>query len=111
MALRFYDKKTKKFYTRIPKLVHIGPITRPASEKHLTDDDKIRISEDVDKIVYFGTEFGAKAIISTSDHDIFKIRDEVQNSRTLTNKINIQKMKTNYKEVDGLDIIKRQLGL
>ena len=110
MAIKFYDRKTKKFYIRIPKLLHIGPLNRIPSKKEITDEEKIKISEEVDKIEYFGTEFGAKTIISTSDYDIFKIRDEVKNSKTLTNKANINKIKIKQFS-SGLDIIRKQLGI
>ena len=111
LSVKFYDRKTKKFYIRIPKLVHIGSIKNNKNNKRLLkDEDKIRISEFTDKVEYFGTELGAKTIISTSDHDIFKIRDEVKKNKNLINKMNINKMKSKRKS-NNIDKIIKQLGL
>ena len=112
LAVKFYDRKTKKFYIRIPKLVHIGSVKKNKNNKKilLTDEDKINISEFVNKVEFFGTELGAKTIISTSDHDIFKIRDEVNKNKDLINKININKMQSKRKS-NNIDKIIKQLGL
>lgn len=110
MALKFYNRKTKQFYIRKPKLVHVGPVNGSKGKTELTDDEKYKISELVDKVEYLGEEFGAETIVSTSQHDIFKIRDEVKNNKDLINKKSIEKIKE--KQVtNSIDIIKEQLGI
>jgi len=110
LALKFYDRKTKRFYIRKPKLIHIGPIKKCKNNKILTDEEKYRISNFTDKIEFFGTEFGAKTIISVSNYDIFKIREEIKNNKEFINKKNIEKIKSKQYS-NNIDIIKKQLGL
>lgn len=110
MPFRFYDRKNKRFYIRKPKLIHIGCIKKTTKKTKLTNEDKIRICNFVDKVEMFGIEFGAKEIISTSTNDIFKIRKECKNDKTFVNKMKIKNIKTK-KNNNNIDKIKQQLGL
>lgn len=110
MSVKIYNRETGKIEIIKSKLLHIGPVKKydNCNEK-LTNDDKIRISEFVNKVKYLGEEFGARVILSTSKYDIFKIhndfiRDKVNNIKS---DIKIKKEKNN----DDIDIIKKQLGL
>jgi hypothetical protein len=110
MAVKFYDRKTKKFYIRKPKLIHIG-IKNIKSKEKLTDDDKYKIARFADKVEYFGTEFGTKTIVSISHYDIFRIRDEIKKDTKFINKKNIERIKSKKYSSCNIDIIKKQLGL
>jgi len=110
MAFKVYDRKNKTFYIRKPKLIHIGCIKNNKKNVKLTEDDKIRICNFVDKVELFGIEFGAREIISTSTNDIFKIREECRDDKNFTNKAKIKKMRTKKKSTN-INRIKKQLGL
>lgn len=111
MPVKLYNRKTNTFYIIKPKLVHIGNIKRKKKYNitQLSQKDRYRIFDFVNKVEYFGTEFGAKTILSLSDYDIFKIRDEISNDKSKINKMNIKKEK--YKKPNSIDIIRKQLGL
>ena len=111
MPVKKYDRKTNTFYILKPKLLHIGNIKRKKKNNNtqLSQKDKYRIFDFVNKVEYFGTEFGAKSILSLSDYDIFKIRDKINDDKSEINKMNIEKEK--YKKHNPIDIIKKQLGL
>lgn len=118
MPVKKYDRKNKRFYIIKPELRHIGSIKNnnkiilynKKRKIELTDEDKIKIYNSVNMIEHLGTEFGAKTILSTSEYDIFKIRDEVKNNIKLLNKIKIKKIKNKINS-SSIDIIKNQLGL
>jgi len=110
MPVKKYNRKTKKFYIIKPKLIHIGSIKKCKNNRTLTNEEKYRISEFVDKVFFFGTEFGVKTIISTSNCDIFKIREEIKKNKNFINEKNIEKIK--FKKCsNNIDKIKKQLGL
>lgn len=110
MSVKIYNRETGKIEIIKSKLLHIGQIKKCDNyNEKLTNNDKIRILEFVNKIKYLGEEFGARVILSTSKYDIFKvhddfIRDKVNNIKS---NIRIKKEKNN----DDIDIIKKQLGL
>jgi len=111
MPVKRYDRTTNTFYIIEPKLIHIGNIKSKKINniKNLAPNDKYRIANFVNKIEYFGTEFGSKTILSLSDYDIFKIRDKIESDKSKVNQMNIKKEK--FKKTSSIDIIKKQLGL
>lgn len=111
MPVKKYNRETNTFYTIKPKLVHIGNIKSKKINniKNLAPNDKYRIADLVNKVEYFGTEFGAKTILSLSDYDIFKIRDEIESDKSKVNQMNIKKEK--FKKTNSIDLIKKQLGV
>jgi len=121
MPVKKYDRKNKKFYIIKPKLVHIGNIKAKKINRELTDEEKYKVYKDVNIIEHLGTEFGAKTILSISDYDIFKIRDEIKNNRNLINKNKIKNIShptrvgqitdPGKKQSNSIDVIKKQLGL
>jgi len=111
MPVKKYNKETNTFYIVKPKLVHIGNIKSKKNNniKKITQNDKYKIVDFVNKVEYFGTEFGAKTILSLSDYDIFKIRDDIKSDESIVNQMNIKKEK--FKKTNSIDLIKKQLGL
>lgn len=105
--MRFYDRKTKKFYIRTPKLVHIGPIKK-TKVLPLSEEDKLKIKDFVDIVEHLGTELGSETLLSTSDHDVFKIRDEINSREDV--KI-VEDIKKEPPILNDIDKIKKQLGL
>lgn len=111
MPIKKYNRKTNTFYIIKPKLVHIGSINTGKNKKHenLTQNDKYKVAAFVNKLEYFGIEFGVKTILSFSDYDIFKIRDDIELDKSKVNQMNIKKEK--FKKTNSIDIIRKQLGL
>lgn len=118
-GLRFFNRKTGQFYIKQPKLIHVGPITIGNNDnKPLSLGEKKKIKEFADFAEYMGVEFGADTVISTSKHDIFKIRDEINNSNI---DINIkekeikkeikEEIKEVKREVSSIETIRKQLGI
>ena len=110
MPVKKYDSKNKRFYIIRPKLIHVGTIKSKKINRELTDDEKYQVYKDVNMIEYLGTEFGSETILSISDYDIFKIRDEVKNNNKLINNNKIKNL-SRKKESSSIDEIRRQLGL
>lgn len=111
MPVKRYDRTTNTFYTIKPKLVHIGNVKSKKINdiKNIAPSDKYRIADLVNKVEHFGTEFGAKTILSLSNCDIFKIRDEVESDKSKVNQMNIKKEK--FKKTNSIDLIRKQLGI
>lgn len=111
MPVKRYNRITNTFYIIKPKLIHIGNIKSKKINdiKNIFQNDKYRIADFANKAEYFGTEFGAKTILSLSDYDIFKIRDDIESDKSKVNQMNIKKEK--FKKTNSIDIIKKQLGL
>lgn len=106
-GIKVFDRKTNRFYIKQPKLIHIGPLTvdngNDNDNRELSIEEKVKIKEFADLAEYMGVEFGADSVFSLSKHDIFKIRDEIKDSKV---EVPLEK-----KKYSSIDIIKKQLGI
>lgn len=79
--------------------------------KQLTKNEKIDLAVLAVKGEYLAKQFNVKKIINLGNPKILEIRNEIMKNSILLKEVKIKLMNKRKEEINGLDIIKKQLNI